>query len=82
MHILSGKSGINGQDEFKAVADPWNAYRDVDYNMSFGRITIFNATHLQFQQHLAVDGGILDSVLVVQENHGPFATIPCAKRSA
>ena len=77
VHILAGKAGINGQDSF--LPDPWvwNAFRDVDYNMSFGRITIYNETHMLFQQHLATDGSILDGTLIVQENHGPFQRLPC-----
>jgi hypothetical protein len=33
VHLLSGKAGINGQDEFKAEADSWNAYRDLAYQV-------------------------------------------------
>ena len=80
VHVLSGKAGINGQDEFKDEDDSWNAFRDLTYTMSFGRITIHNETHLSFAQHRALDGSVLDSFTLVQENHGPFPVRECRKR--
>lgn len=39
---------------------------------SYGRLKVFNSTHL-FWEQVAIEGGkVLDSIWVVQESHGPF----------
>ena len=41
------------------------------YN-SYGRVKVFNSTHLFWEQVGVLDGEVLDSIWIVQESHGPF----------
>ena len=39
---------------------------------SYGRLKVFNSTHLFWEQVGVLDGEVLDSIWIVQESHGPF----------
>ena len=47
--------------------------QSADY--SYSRLTVWNASHAQWEQVSATFGGVVDAWWVVQERHGPFSQI-------
>ena len=39
---------------------------------SYGRLKVYNSTHLFWDQVSVMNGSVLDSIWVIQESHGPF----------
>lgn len=74
VHVQSGIAGVDGYDAFSVPPAPYTAFRDEQYNPSFGRLTVHNATHATFQQLFASNGTVLDEFTIVQHSHGPFRT--------
>jgi len=42
---------------------------------SYSRMMVHNDTHLEWQQVMALSGDIVDSMMLVQNHHGPFKPI-------
>ncbi|KAJ8303060.1 hypothetical protein KUTeg_019456, partial [Tegillarca granosa] len=62
VHIISGAAG-----------NPWSAFRAAEKSLhSYGRLSVVNKTHLHFEQVMVKDGNILDSIWIVQNQHGQF----------
>jgi hypothetical protein len=38
----------------------------------YGHLTVYNATHIHWQQVRAADQSLVDDLWIVQENHGTF----------
>lgn len=58
---------MEGLDTFGAPA-PWSAFRASIY--SYGRMTVFNSTHLYYAQISGSDGYVIDNVWVTKYHHG------------
>ena len=39
---------------------------------AYGRVTIYNSTHMQYDHVQNVDGKVTDSIVIVADSHGPF----------
>jgi len=71
VHIITGSAGNRENlDSFGPALGPWSAFRSSTYG--YGRMKVFNSTHIHFEQILADKGTILDEFWLIQENHGPF----------
>ena len=58
------------------ITGPWSAYRMwFPGTYSYSRMKVYNDTHLEWQQVLALTGEVVDSMMLVQNNHGPFGPI-------
>jgi len=69
IHIVGGAAGGQEQlDHFDQNVTPytWSAFKRDSYG--FGMLTFYNNTHLHWSQINAIDGSILDEVMIVQ-NH-------------
>ncbi|XP_071958115.1 acid phosphatase type 7-like [Antedon mediterranea] len=78
VHIITGAAGCN---EFNKICinpmlgpiKSWSAFRAwLPGLYSYGKLMIANATHLQWQQILSVNGQVMDDIWIVQRHHGPF----------
>ncbi|KAL6059117.1 Purple acid phosphatase [Balamuthia mandrillaris] len=77
VHIISGAAGCNEQDgvcvnPIKTPGGPWSAFRSSgNTTYGYGRMIIYNDTHLYWEELQAVlDDRVLDSIWVVQDQHG------------
>jgi len=70
VHIQSGIGGVDGYDPFNVTAQPWDMFRDTDYNVAYGQIVVYNSTHLRFSQYKAIDNTVLVSFVLQQDHHG------------
>jgi len=81
VHIVSGAAGCNEQDGICVNAifgpkGPWSAYRSwLPGLYGFGKLTVYNSTHLYWEQFLDLLGFDEDWITVEQHNHGPFPPI-------
>ena len=78
IYIVTGDAG-NGENHkpFVYPQPSRTAYRTVTFG--YGSMTVYNSSHLFWQQigydHTVdpiVEGGVLDSFWLIQNNHGPF----------
>lgn len=78
VHIIGGAAGCN---EFDKVCvnpifgpkGPWSAFRSwLPGLYGVGKLFAANATHLHWQQLLAVNSQTLDQFWIEQHHHGPF----------
>lgn len=75
VHITTGNGGPPDKSTYPT---PMIALRKQSRKYGYGRVTAFNATHLQFEQVLngwhteGKAGEIFDSFVLVQNSHGPF----------
>lgn len=72
IHIQSGIAGTGGSDPFAVPQQPWERFRDTNYSPSYGRLVFVNSTVAIYSQLFATNRSILDSFVVVQNNHGGF----------
>jgi len=71
VHIITGSAGNRENlDSFGPSLGPWSAFRSATYG--YGRMNVFNSTHIHFEQILADKGTVLDEFWLIQEIHGPF----------
>ncbi|VDO06659.1 unnamed protein product [Brugia timori] len=71
VHIISGSAGCQEYtDPFVPQPSPWSAFRSSNYG--FGRLHIFNATHLYFEQVSASKEETEDSFWLIKHKHGPY----------
>jgi len=72
VYITSGSAGCFAKtDGFKKHPQPWSAFRDSDFG--YGRMVVFNDTHLYFEQVSAEKGTVVDQVMIRKDHHGPKA---------
>jgi hypothetical protein len=72
IHIQSGIGGVDGNDAFELPMREIDAWRDEKYRVSYGRMVIYNHTHIDYKLFNAADGSLIDQIVVSQETHGPF----------
>ncbi|KAL3985516.1 Iron/zinc purple acid phosphatase-like protein C family protein [Acanthocheilonema viteae] len=73
VHIVSGSAGCQEYtDPFVSQPPPWSAFRSSNYG--FGRLHIFNGTHLYFEQVSASKDEAEDSFWLVKHKHGPYTS--------
>uniref|UniRef100_A0A8R1XYB0 Purple acid phosphatase n=1 Tax=Onchocerca volvulus TaxID=6282 RepID=A0A8R1XYB0_ONCVO len=71
VHIISGSAGCQEYtDPFVPQPPPWSAFRSSNYG--FGRMHIFNGTHLYFEQVSASKDETEDSLWLIKHKHGPY----------
>lgn len=72
VHIVTGSAGCRENlDPFLVDKPAWSAVRISDYG--YTKLKAFNRTHLSIKQ-FSTDkhGEVVDDIMVVQNNHGPF----------
>ncbi len=77
-YIVSGDAGNHENHEVFVLPQPdRTAYRTDAYGYS--RMTVYNATHVYWDQVQCdssttpiLEGVVVDSTWIIQENHGPF----------
>ncbi|XP_060074531.1 acid phosphatase type 7-like [Ylistrum balloti] len=74
VQLITGAAGSrHGFDEENKTYSDWSAFRmDVKAFNSFGRLKIYNASHLYWEQVSVKNNKVLDSIWVTQDTHGPF----------
>ena len=75
VHIQSGIAGTGPGDEFTVPQMPWEAFRDMRYVPTYGRLTLLNASHALYEQLYNDNGTAFDSFVLsnAQPGHGaPF----------
>ncbi|KAH7691371.1 acid phosphatase [Aphelenchoides avenae] len=71
VHLTSGSGGSQeGHDSFVKDPSPWSVFRSTNYG--FGRMQVFNATHLFYEQINAASGAVEDSFWLIKHRHGPY----------
>lgn len=68
VHITTGVAGSPGFDGLGS-AGPFDAFRQEDA-YSFSYVRVYNATHMGYEQRLASNGTVVDSMILIQDNHG------------
>ena len=73
VHIQSGIAGTGPGDEFSVHQKEWEAFRDVEYWPTYGRLTFYNDTTAVYEQLFNDNGTVFDTFTLFQESHGvPF----------
>eukprot|EP00873_Tetraselmis_striata_P011050 jgi/Tetstr1/431314/TSEL_021006.t1 len=77
VHITNGLAGVKKGGQYKmdgfGEEETWSVLRFTDHQLlGYGRLSIMNGTHLQWEQIRAQDGARLDSLTIVQPSHGSF----------
>lgn len=81
MQIISGAAGCN--EDFGECINPikgpkgsWSAFRSSGKKTyGYGRLEVKNDTHLYWEEVMATENDKeLDSIWMIQTNHGPFST--------
>jgi len=79
VHLISGAAGCNENDgacinPIGGPLGPWSAFRSSgNHTYGFARLEIHNATHVFWEQLLALDNDeILDSIWIEADTHGPW----------
>lgn len=72
VHIVGGAAGNREKnDGFLEKVSPWSAKRSSEFG--YGRMIVFNDTHLYFEQVSAEKGTVIDRVMIKKDLHGPRA---------
>lgn len=75
VQVVTGAAGSkHGVDYMSPVNESWSAFRmdNKSFN-SYGRLKVYNTTHLFWEQVAVFGGEVLDSIWITQESHGPFS---------
>ncbi|XP_062582232.1 acid phosphatase type 7-like isoform X1 [Saccostrea cucullata] len=74
VQLISGAAGSKYKgDNEKARREEWSAFANTDESLnSVGKLKIMNSTHLYWEQYNLLTKRVIDSVIIVQDNHGPF----------
>eukprot|EP00039_Didymoeca_costata_P020714 m.342179 g.342179 ORF g.342179 m.342179 type:complete len:577 (+) comp21074_c0_seq1:121-1851(+) len=75
VHITEGNGGVPGvvgQNSLSSCVAAGSFCRMKGTGGAYGRITAFNATHLQYEHVENPTGDTTDTFMIVQTNHGPF----------
>jgi len=72
VHLVSGSAGSKeGLENFGSRGmGPWSAFRSSTYG--YARMTVYNTTHLHWEQVLDSTGEIIDQFDLIADKHGPF----------
>ncbi|KAI6236123.1 Purple acid phosphatase [Aphelenchoides besseyi] len=70
VHVISGSAGSQENIDTFTKPSEFDAYRSTNYG--FSSMTIYNNTHLLFEQIRAFDGVVEDSFLLIKNKHGPY----------
>lgn len=55
------------------LTEEWSAFANANDSLnSIGKLKILNSTHLYWEQYDLLTKQVIDSVMIVQQNHGPF----------
>ena len=76
VYVVAGIAGNQGVDEFANPPANFTAYRDESYTISWGHVTVFNATHMAYQQRSAIDGSVFDEFTIVKVRAHLFFIAP------
>ena len=68
VHITTGVAGSPGFDGL-GLAGPFDAFRQ-ENAYSFSYVRVYNATHMGYEQRLASNGTVVDSMVLRQDSHG------------
>ncbi|KAK3085918.1 hypothetical protein FSP39_010591 [Pinctada imbricata] len=81
VHVISGAAGCNEIYDKMGTPVPGSAFRvDSRSYHSYGKLTVYNSTHLQFIQKTVKPRGELDNFMIVQHRHGPrIKDLDCEK---
>jgi len=73
VHIITGSAGCKeGLERFGPHGmGPWSAFRSSTYG--YARMTVYNGTHLHWEQVLDSTGKVIDQFWLINEHHGSFA---------
>ncbi|XP_059171125.1 acid phosphatase type 7-like [Physella acuta] len=76
VHIINGgASPYEVKYNFTEPSPVWSAFRqENDTSLSFGRLTVLNASIVDYEQISMKDGSVIDSFRISQEKHGQFKT--------
>jgi len=79
VHLISGAAGCNENDGYcinpiRGPKGPWSAFSSSGKTTyGYGHLEIMNSTHIYWEEILAEQNDtVLDSIWIIQENHGPF----------
>jgi hypothetical protein len=82
VHIITGCAGCNEDlgvcvNGISEPQGPWSAFQASGKSVyGYGRMQVHNATHLYWEElEVKENNKILDSIWLVQHNHGPFAPL-------
>jgi hypothetical protein len=70
VHVLTGAAGPPGTPETFSLPAPFT--RKTLSVWSYGRVTVWNASHLTYEHVINTNGSVYDTWTIVQPNHGPF----------
>ncbi|XP_048735375.2 acid phosphatase type 7-like isoform X2 [Ostrea edulis] len=74
VQLISGAAGSKyKRDPEKAQRGEWSAFANTNESLnSIGKLKILNESHLYWEQYNLLTKQVIDSIMVVQESHGPF----------
>lgn len=78
VHIVTGTAGCNELDgqcfsPMRQSPGPWSAYRSwKPATHGYGRLKVFNATHIRYEQVIALEDFVEDEIWIVKHYHGPY----------
>ena len=62
---------------FYFCSGPWSAYRSWSPGKhGYGRLKVFNGTHIRWEQVIALSDTVEDEVWIVKNYHGPYEGYP------
>ncbi|XP_065915755.1 uncharacterized protein [Dysidea avara] len=82
VHIITGTAGCNELDgkcftPMLRPQGPWSAYRSWSPGKhGYGRLKVFNGTHIRWEQVIALSDTLEDEVWIVKNYHGPYEGYP------
>jgi len=76
VYIVTGAAGCSEDLEYIWLEPipSYSAFRN-GITYGYGRMTVYNETMLTFEQVLAKDGSILDSINLIKDSHGPYSKL-------
>lgn len=74
VHIIVGSLGNQYLTEYSSKpGGGWSAFRKSAMEMEiYGRLTVYNYTHLYWEARSAMDNSLVDKMLIIQRVHGSF----------
>ena len=79
MYVVTGAGGAPGASN--PFSQPAPFIRKTLNDWSYGRVTVWNASHLTYTHIRNNDSAVVDEWTIVQPNHGPFARKARSRRS-
>ncbi|XP_060062934.1 acid phosphatase type 7-like [Ylistrum balloti] len=74
VHIIVGSLGNQYLTEYTSKpGGGWSAFTKSGMEIEiYGRLTVYNYTHLYWEARSAMDNSLVDRMLIIQRVHGPF----------